>query len=198
MKKSALLTVSAIFVFLLAGCSSTPKPKAIAQQPLFEDMQEMATEILENNGLAVVGIGESKSLELALTKAKTRGRVELAQMLETKIEALQKDFQEETGVGDDAEILAQFSNIAKVITSQELSGSVAQELKYETIGDTVTAYALMVLNPRVIADQLAKEKELYTRFRASQAFEELDKEIEAYETYKAEQLKAMTGAGTDE
>jgi hypothetical protein len=190
MKKALLLTALSI---LISGCSSTPKPKPVVQQPLFEKMQKMSTEIVENGGLSAVGIGESKSLELALTKAKTRGRTELAQMLEAKIEALQKDFQEETGVGDDAEILAQFSSTAKVITSQQLAGSVAQELKYETIGDTVTAYALMVLDPQVIADQLAREKELYTRFRATQAFEELDQEIEAYDAYKAEQQKRMMG-----
>lgn len=191
MKKSLFLTLTAAAALMITGCSSTPKPKAVAQQPLFEDMQKMSAEVLENGGLAVVGIGESRSLELALNKAKTRGRVELAQILETKIEALQKDFMEETGIAEDAEVLSQFSNTAKIITSRQLAGSVPMELKYETIGDTVTAYALMVLDPQVIADQLAKEKELYTRFRATQAFEELDDEIEAYEAFKAKQAAAM-------
>ena len=188
MKKQSLfivlLTVAAVF---LAGCSSTPKPKPVKQQPLFEQMQKMSTEALKSGGLAVVGIGESKSLDIALSMAKTRGRVELAQMLETKIEALQKDFTDQTGLAEDSEILAQFTSTAKVITSQQIRGSVPMELKYETIGNTVTAYALMVLDPKVIADQLAKQKELYTRFQATKAFEELDKEIKDYEAYKAAQ-----------
>jgi outer membrane biogenesis lipoprotein LolB len=187
MKKSPFFAVLIAAAVVLTGCSTTPKPKPVVQQPLFKEMQKMSTKILQSGGMAVVGIGESKSLELALNKAKSRGRVELAQMLETKVEALQKDFMEETGLPEDAEILAQFSSTAQIITSQQIQGSVAQELQYETIGGTVTAYALMVLDPSIIANQLAKEKELYTRFQATKAFENLDKEIKEYEAYKASQ-----------
>ncbi len=187
MKKSLFLTILIATAVVLTGCATKPKPKPVAQQPMFEKMQKMSTKILQSGGMAVVGIGESKSLELALNKAKSRGRVELAQMLEIKVEALQKDFMEETGLPEESEVLAQFSSTAKIITSQQIQGSVAQELKYETIGDTVTAYALMVLDPKIIANQLAKEKELYTRFQATKAFEALDKEIEEYEAYKASQ-----------
>jgi hypothetical protein len=83
--------------------------------------------------------------------------------------------------------MSQFTTTTKVITSQQLAGSVAQELKYEVIGNTVTAYALMVLDPQTIVDQLAKEKELYTRLQSTKAFDELDKEIKEYEAWKASQ-----------
>ena len=191
MKKSLFCIACLITAILLAGCSSTPESKAKAQRPLFNDFQEMSTEILESGGIAVVGVGESKSLELALNKAKTRGRVELAQMLETKIEALQKDFIEETGLAENAQILAQFSSTAQAITSQQIQGSVAKELKYEIINDTVTAYALMELDPKLVMNQLEKEEELYTRFRATKAFESLDAEIKDYEAYKKAQVDAL-------
>ncbi len=187
--KKILLSIACLTVAgLLAGCSSTPESKAKAQRPLFNDFQEMSTQILDAGGIAVVGIGESKSLEIALNKAKTRGRVELAQMLEVKIEALQKDFIEEVGLAEEAQILAQFSSTAQVITSQQIWGSTAKELKYEIINGTVTAYALMELDPKLVMNQLEKEKELYTRFRATKAFENLDAEIKEYEAYKAGQL----------
>jgi hypothetical protein len=191
MRKSLFCTACLVTAVLLAGCSSTPDSKAKAQRPLFNDFQEMSTKVIESGGLAVVGIGESKSLELALNKAKTRGRVELAQMLETKIEALQKDFVEETGLAENAQILAQFSSTAQAITSQEIQGSAAKELKYEIINGTVTAYALMELNPKIVMNQLEKEEELYTRFRATKAFESLDKEINEYEAYKKAQTDTL-------
>jgi len=188
MRKLLFWAVCSTLVAGFSGCSSTPEAKkAEAQQPLFEDFQKMSTKILESGGIAVVGIGESKSLEIALNKAKTRGRVELAQLLETKIEAIQKDFVEETGLAEDAKILAQFSSTAQAITSQQIQGSVAKELKYEILEGTVTAYALMELNPKVVMAQLEKEQELYTRFRATKAFENLDQEIKEYEAYKAAQ-----------
>ena len=191
MKKLRIAITCLITAILLAGCSSTPESKAKAQRPLFNDFQEMSTEILESGGIAVVGIGESKSLELALNKAKTRGRVELAQMLEVKIEALQKDFIEETGLAENAQLLAQFSSTAQAITSQQIQGSAAKELKYEIINDTVTAYALMELDPKLVMNQLEKEEELYTRFRATKAFESLDAEIKEYEAYKQAQTDAL-------
>ena len=191
MKKLLTFALIAAVTVGMTGCKTPEEAKAKAQQPLFEKFQKMSTKTLENGGIAVVGLGESKSLELALQKAKMRGRVELAQLLETKIEAIQKDFIEEVGRADEAQILAQFETTAKTITSQQIQGSVAKELKYETIGDTITAYALMELDPKIIMTQLAKEKELYTRFRASQAFEELDKEIQKYEAYKKEQANAL-------
>ena len=192
MKKVLFFTLLSALMIGIAGCSSTPEAeKAKAQRPLFDDFQKMSTKILESGGIAVVGLGESKSLELALNKAKTRGRVELAQLLETKIEALQKDFVEETGLANDAQILAQFSSTAQAITSQQIKGSVAKELKYEILKGTVTAYALMELDPKLIMNQLEKEKELYTRFRATKAFENLDAEIKEYEAYKKAQQDAL-------
>jgi len=191
MKKLIYFSILAVLTVWIAGCSSTPETKAEAQQPLFEEFQKMSTKILESGGIAVVGVGESKSLEIALNKAKTRGRVELAQLLQTKIEAIQKDFVEETGLAEEAQILAQFSSTAQVITSEQIQGSAAKELKYETIDGTVTAYALMELDPRMVLTQLAKEKELYTRFQASKAFENLDKEIKEYEAFKAGQMTPL-------
>jgi len=191
MKKLLFAITCLITAILLAGCSSTPDSKAKAQRPLFNDFQKMSTKVLESGGIAVVGIGESKSLELALNKAKTRGRVELAQMLETKIESLQKDFVEEVGLAADAQLLAQFSSTSQAITSQEIQGSAAKELKYEIIDGTVTAYALMELNPKLVMNQLAQEEELYTRFRATKAFENLDSEIKEYEAYKKSQTDAL-------
>ena len=191
MKKVLFFAAHLVLAALFVGCSSPSESKAKAQRPLFNDFQEMSTKVLESGGIAVVGIGESKSLEIALNKAKTRGRVELAQMLETKIESLQKDFVEEVGMAEEAQILAQFSSTAQAITSQQIQGSVAKELKYEILEGTVTAYALMELDPKLIMNQLEKEKELYTRFRATKAFENLDTEIKEYEAYKKAQTDAL-------
>lgn len=191
MKKPLFTIICLAAAILMAGCSSTPETKTKAQRPLFNNFQELSTEILESGGIAVVGIGESKSLELALNRAKTRGRVELAQMLETKIESLQKDFVEETGLSENAQILAQFSSTAQTITSQQIQDRAAKELKYEIIDGTITAYALMELDPKIVMSQLEKEEELYNRFRATKAFESLDKEIKEYEAYKKAQQAAL-------
>lgn len=200
MKKLFFFVLCILTAGLLAGCSSTPDTpaqqmvkNAKEHQSLFNDFQKQCGKILDSGGVAAIGIAESKSLEIALSKAKMNARRELAQMVETKIESLQKSFVEETGLANDAEILSQFSSTAKAITSQQIRGSAAKELKYETSGETITACALMELNPKIILDQFEKDEALYTRFRASKAYEELDKEIKEYEAYKKEQQNALTG-----
>jgi hypothetical protein len=63
----------------------------------------------------------------------------------------------------------------------------AQSLKYEATGKTFTAYAIMALDPKVIAEQLAKEKELYARLQKTKAFEALNQEANAFAAFKATQ-----------
>ena len=188
MKKGLFFTVLTAAAVLLTGCSTTaPVPVQATQSALPGEMQKISAGIAEAGGLAVVGTGESKSPELALDKAKINGRKELARMLNTRIEVLAKAFSEETGIPYDSLFLSGFNNAAGIITKQQIVGSLAQTLKYEPSGDTFTAYAVMVLDPKAIADQLAKEKELYDRLRPTNAFGELNKEIKAYEAFKAAQ-----------
>lgn len=191
MRKVAAGLVAVAFV--VAGCSS-PEKTASTQTP-FEMMQAKANMITENGGLAAVGIGTSRTVSLALDKAKTRGRTELAHIMETKIDSMKKDFQEEIGEGESAEYNALFTQVSKSVAHQILRGSVPQDLKYDTSNGTTTAWALMVQNPKVLADAFAQQantqRHLYTRFRASQAFQELEEETKKFEEFKQQEGMMM-------
>ncbi|NQU41620.1 MAG: hypothetical protein HQ523_16875 [Lentisphaerae bacterium] len=187
MKNAMLVALSALVMATLVGCSTD---KVTSEMSPFEVMQEKANMITDAGGLAAVGIGTSRTISLAMDKAKTRGRTELAHILETKVDSLKKDFTEEIGEGESAEYNALFSAASKSIAHQILRGTVPKDLKYETTGNTTTAWALMVQDPKVIADAFADQKNsakaLYTRFRASQAFTELDNEVKKFEEFKAQ------------
>ena len=206
MNKGLILTVLAGASVFLSGCcsttttpppSSTPVTAQSSEQPaqpeqpvvqpvLLEEMQKIAAGTVAAGGLAVVGIDKSKSLELALDKAKINGRIELARMLDARLDVLEKTFSEEPGIPYDSLLLSGFNSAAKII-KQQIAGSLAQSLKYEATGETFTAYAIMALDPKVIAEQLAKEKELYARLQKTKAFAALTQEIKTYEAFKAAQ-----------
>jgi hypothetical protein len=210
MTKGLFFTVLTAVTILLTGCTTgkpaTPAPvpvpaaapapetlpealpavPPVVQPTLPGEMQELSAGILAAGGLTALGIDESKSLELALNMAKVNGRIELARVLDARFRLLEKAFSEETGIPYDSLFLSGFNNAAGII-KQQIASSLAHTLKYETTGDTFTAYAVMVLDPKVIADQLAKEKELYARLQKTKAFGELNKEIKAYEAFKAAQ-----------
>ena len=187
MNRVAVVVSGAVAVALAAGCASQPRKVASEKTP-FEVIQEKANAITAAGGLAAVGVGSSRTVHLALDKAKTRGRTELAHIMETKVESLKKDFSEEVGTAEDAELNELFSAVSRHIASQVLRGSVPKDVKYDTQGGLTTAWALMVVDPSVIADafnnQANTARHMYTRFRASQAFDELDKQAAKFEEFK--------------
>lgn len=187
MKRWIMSLLAVALAYGLAGCRKTPKPVTSEKTP-FDLMQEKADQITAGGGIAAVGIGVSSTVQLALDKAKTRARTEIAHILETKLNSLKKAFTEEIGEGQGAEYNSLFSAASKHIASQVLRSSVPRDLKYETQGGQTTAWALIVVDPKVIADAFAAEantqRHLYTRFRASQAFNELEQEIKKYEEFK--------------
>jgi len=175
-----LLTLAVCIGF--SGCKSPPKMES--DDSMFDYMQEEVAKIVEKGGLAEVGIAESRNTQLAITKAKVEARKNLAQLVRVKIENLEKAFIEEVGEASGSEINELFSSATKQITSQTLQGTVPKMQKYETDDGITTAYILMVLNPDIIDASLKNNnsaKHLYERFRASKAFEELDKEIKEFD-----------------
>ncbi len=177
----------------LAGCRSMPSTSS--DDTPYGPLMKMAQEITRNGGLAAVGTGLSVSPQLAIEKAKTHARQELAQMLEVKVESMRKSFMEESGQGKSGDFNAMFTSVGKVVASQVLRGTSELETKYNTTKGVTTAWTVMAQNPKLISDafeaEMNQQKAAITRFRASQAFAELAKEIQAFEAYKKEQGAAM-------
>jgi len=171
-------------VVLIAGCRTTQHD---TRDP-FVILQERAQAARDAGGLASVGMGTSLSQPLAIDKAKTRGRTELAHMVETKVDSLKKDFAEEVGDVPSAEYNELFAAASKNIAHQLLTGTGATDVRTRSDEKLTTAWALMVLNPQILATALeanaGAQRHVYTRFRASQAFEELQREIEKFEEFK--------------
>jgi hypothetical protein len=191
MKRVAFGLLSLAVCIGFTGCKSPPK--ADSDKSMFDYMQEEVGKITEKGGMASVGIGESRNTQLAITKAKVEARKNLAQLVTVKIENLEKAFIEEIGEASGSEMNELFSSATKQITSQTLQGTVPKMQKYETDDGITTAYILMVLNPDIIDASLKNNsaKHLYERFRASKAFEELDKEIKEFEEAEREGLLGM-------
>ena len=182
--KHIAFTLLALTVCIgFSGCKSAPKMDS--DKTMFDYMQEEAAKISDKGGMAAVGISDSQNTQLAIARAKADARKNLAQQVQVKIENLEKAFIEEVGAASSSEMNELFSSATKLITSQSLQGTVPKMQKYETDDGVTTAYILMVLNPDIVDASLrngsSKAKHLYERFRASKAFEELDKEIKEFE-----------------
>lgn len=154
----------------------------------FQDMTDMSLAIIEAGGVAAVGQGTSVRQDLAQQKAVTAAKGNLAEIFNTKVQRMNKQFQEEIGSENDAEINEAFTTVTKTLTSQVLQGAVTKKSKFFRDKDTgqfscgaVVAIEPDKVNTSILDELQKKDKKLYERFRASQAYEELKREMEEYE-----------------
>ena len=145
----------------------------------------------------LIGVATATSLDMqtAVDKARQDGRLEIARQLDIRMTGMAKRFVEETGLAEDAELLDMFTQVSKSIVSDSLNGSRVSKQELMTEGGVYRAYALVEMpigeaNAAFLAKIHAQER-LYTRFRASQAFEELDRSVREYEEWKRQQYDAM-------
>lgn len=193
MKRSIVGLLSLAVCVGMIGCKSTPP--AASDDSIFDAMQKQVAELNATGQVAAVGIGTSRQLSMAYARARIDARAELARSIQTKIEDLQKAFVEEIGEPDNSEINQLFSSATKQVTSEMLVGSVPIEQRNDEDDGIITAYALMIQNPavidRVIESNSAHAQHLYERFRASKAFEELDKEIAEFKEKEVQGISGM-------
>jgi len=109
------------------------------------------------------------------------------------IAGLSKRFVEETGLNEDAELLGMFTQVSKSVVSDSLTGSRVSKQQLGREGKIYRAYVMVEMpigeaNAKFVEKIRAQER-LYTRFRASEAFEELDQEVQKYEEWKKQQYE---------
>jgi len=180
-----VLTLLLVSIAFLASCASTPRVPKTTEVTVPDFYANPPT---DPNYLFSPATARSQDLQHAVNTAKEEARVDIARQMRVKINALFKRFREETGVGEDAEFLSMETDVSKSVVSESLVGCKSRTQKILREGTLYRVYVLMEL-PIGLANQemLAKIKEnerMYTRYRASQAYQELEDEVEKYERIK--------------
>lgn len=192
----AVLAVLSVFAmcFFLSSCGSSVPEKQEDKTGGYKEINdplmsltEEANKIIEEGGVAAVGQGLSKRQDLAKEKARANADGALAEIFSKKIDRLRKNFQEEVGQSKESEVNELFSTTTKIFTSNVLTGAIEKSTKLMQNDKGEYMYGvLMAITPKTvnmsIMDEMEKgQPQLYQRFRSSQAFDELKKEIEEYE-----------------
>lgn len=125
----------------------------------------------------------SRDMQIALQKAKATAQMDLAQQLGTRLGDLTRQFSEETGMAEDSQLLSQFSSATKTVTDQAMSGARVEKKELLPERQVYRAYLQMVLPigqaNQLLMDKIKNNQPLYTRLRASQAYADLDRELNA-------------------
>ena len=176
-----------VVLAMVAGCASTAPKKEKTAPGWYQNPPPG-----DESHLYAATVSESRRMDVAAKKAKTDGRAELARQMGIKVQNLEKLFQEEVGADAESELLEQFTSVTKTVTSETLHGVQEEEKETQSLEDgRFRVYVLMSLpigaaNQAMLAKLKANEH-LYTRFRATQAFEELDAEVKAFEAERAKE-----------
>jgi hypothetical protein len=187
-----LISVTALFLLalaLLAGCAGGPETMQKTSTGDIPDWYPNAPQDAQFARAANTAV--SQDLQIAVDKASTGARAELGRVLETKVNTMQKRFEEETGTAAEAQLIQQFTQATKLVVSTTMNGSRMKDQKTVKDGSMWRAYVLMELPlgaaNAALLDEIKKNKELYTRYRAGEAYRELDSEVQKYEEWKQQQ-----------
>jgi hypothetical protein len=188
MKKPLLSTLVLLSFFLLVNCSSNTD---MSQTDVGDIPDWYMNPPEDDNYIFSSKTATSQDMQLAIDKATTDARAEIGRTIELKLESLQKRFDEEVGVRENATLLSQYTQATKTVVSTSLSGSKVKQKEFFKDGDIWRSY-VMVEYPvgeanDAFVQQIKKQEELYTRFRSSETFKELEDEVKKYEQWKEKQ-----------
>jgi hypothetical protein len=127
------------------------------------------------------GMSTKVSENMSRDAAYSDAMLQAAQYVETTVQGMVKNYEEEAGVKD-PQLLALTSKVVKVVANTKFTK--AQVTKQETIITDDNRYKtfIQVSIPKNTIDKellnnIHNEEALYNQFKASQAFQELDKQV---------------------
>jgi len=187
MKKALLVILVLSLAFVMVACgsnkkSSTPKPDGdLVYRPTWWSSQPDPAYV------CTYGQGTNLSETSSMNTAKANAMLEAAQYVETDVKGMIKRFEEEAGVYD-PQVLALTSSVVKAVSSARFSGTVTGQVETRKVteqgGERYKTWMQVKIPKSEIKKNLManikNEEALYNQFKASQAFQELDKEIEKY------------------
>lgn len=195
-----VFVASAVLLTGLAGCAG-PQPGTpgyVAMQE--EDRQKAAIKTAEQavskapswyvqppvdaNSIYAAGTETSPDMQMSMDMAVLSAKRALAAQIGNRLSSKMKDFAMQVGSGDDVQVTKEIERVTtNVITEVNLAGFTREKSELVAQGKGYRTFVLLRYplgdSNRMIVDQMKKSAVLDAKLRASKAFQELEKEIEA-------------------
>lgn len=176
-------------IALMMGCAVAPPVSET--KPVSDIPEWYMNKPNDPNLLFGVGMGESARMQTARDKASQAARLDLAASIEVKFDGITKQFTEEVGTAGESELLEYFVQATKAVVSTVLTGATTDKTKMTQKENMYQAFVLIRMDVaasnKALMDKLGQQENMYTKFRASQTFKELEAETAKFEEYKSEQ-----------
>lgn len=177
-------------IVMIAACSSNKKAENKPQgKPQGEEVYRPAWWATqpETDFVCTYGQATKVSENASMTAARENALGEAAQYVEVLVNSMMKNYEEEAGVKD-PQVLALTQNVVKAVSSAKFKGVLMGKVETRKVNEPegVRYKTWMQIKipkdeiNRNLADSIRNEEALYNQFKASQAFQELDKAVEKY------------------
>jgi hypothetical protein len=198
--------VAVLAMGLAAGCKSKspPQPKVVAERAevtrAFSPPWYEQTPRSDEASIYKTAQGVGANPVVAESFAVNQARQEMALSIDSRVDVMQRSFQEQIEAADDLDLLHRFQDVNTIVTSKTLHGShVIRKETYLEPDGTYRTFVLMELDGRELAanylDELKAIEQLETRLRSSEAWAELERR--ALEL-RQERQRGVVGPMTDQ
>jgi uncharacterized lipoprotein NlpE involved in copper resistance len=175
MKKASVVLLS-LLVFALLGCASKPKENVGSMDA--DDLPSWINEFPPEGFFWGIGSAKQSSDSMSQTTAEARARVSIARQIDTAVQAMFVDYNEDAGkTGSQANASLQ-QDVSRQITNVKLAGSRPNQRWRAKDGTWWYRVEYSMANARnEVAGILNNEEAAYAQFRAQQALGVLDQQL---------------------
>lgn len=180
MKARNILVLLAAGLFVLSACSGGgsggPRGPQEVFQPDWYGIQG------DPEYVFTYGQATRVSQNAAETAAYANAMQEAAQYVEAHVQGMVKNFMEESGF-ENPQVLQMTSQVTRVVANAQFSGTTVSQRRTFVVENGRYQTFVRVSIPkneinRNLTQQIRNEEALYNQFRASQAFQELDTQLD--------------------
>nr|MDK2850491.1 hypothetical protein [Candidatus Cloacimonadota bacterium] len=133
------------------------------------------------------GQGTNLAENSSMNSARANALQEAANYVEVEVQSMIKNFEEEAGIND-PQVLSLTSSVVRAVANAKFSGVVTGKVETRRINERGGVRYKTWMQLKIPRDQVNKnlvetirnEETLYNQFKASQAFQELDKQLDRY------------------
>ena len=200
-----LMASVSVLALVLAGCASEPKPLVQTPEVIYKTEKVNAAvsvvpdwykEMPDKKGsIFTVGAAVAPDLQFAVDIATLNAKVVLADRINGKLKALTKSWMAKLGQTDvDATVMTEIEKVAKnVIANVDVAGYSPIKVDVFASGTQYRAFVLLEYSDKeaakIIMNRLRKDRMVYSRLRSTQAWKELEEEVN--KTEKKEEAQSL-------
>ena len=198
----SLVIMCAVFV-LLGGCANK---QPIEVSSVTYEIQKVETAVSQipkwyleipkdKENVYSTGTATAPDLQLAVDIATMNAKTTLADRINGRLDAMIKTFIAKVGQDDlDSEVLTEVEKVSKnLIAEVDVAGYVPTTVKVYPSGTQFRAFVLLTYSEKearkVIVNRLRKNRLAYSKLKATDAWKELEDEVEKFKNEELENVK---------